>query len=116
MALENLLFDLPVKYQSVTGCYKKSIEESFIIDLSDGNVLAQDIADIAFNDYGQEAVLLLNDECIGTLLYADNRPSKIIGKFKALESYTRIEDIVYKCIPIESQLDSTHTSVRRLPC
>lgn len=111
--LTELLDTLPIDYRPVQGMYKGSSERSFIIALSNGNLLAQDIIDIALDDYGQEAALIIDSELKGSLIFKGGA-SEHIGTFKALDSYTRINDIVYICEPPEPQLDTTGTTIRRL--
>jgi len=112
-SLKHLLEELPIKYKSVQGMYKGSSEQSFIIDLSEGNVLVEEIIDIALDDYGQEAALIIDENLKGSLIYNDGT-SEHIGTFKPLDSYTRVDNQVYICEAPEPQLDTTYTNIRRM--
>jgi len=111
--LIELLDALPINYKPVQGMYKGSPEQSFIIDLSDGSVLVEEIIDIALDDYGQEAVLTIDENLNGTLIYTDGT-SEVIGTFKPLDSYTRVDDQVYICEAPEPQLNTSYTTIRRM--
>jgi len=102
---------LEIPFTTVNGMYKGSTEQSFIIESEFCS--HAEIFKLAVK-YKQEAVLVLNHDCIGTLYYMDNSSPDIIGKFKALDSYTRIGHNVYTCEPLATNLDTTEYNIRRL--
>lgn len=75
---KNSLKALGIEYTPLMGCWNGETEPSFLVDYD------KDLIDHVFNEYGQEAVLVIDTIGHGSLLYSGQDEVMPLGKKRVL--------------------------------
>lgn len=92
--LREALRRLGADIRTFEGCYKGSVETSFMVAL-EGSVTLQTIVNLA-QEYNQESILTIDEELNTTLLYMDGRVENL-GLYQEVKEWNK-GDCYSKCL------------------
>ncbi len=79
-----VLEDRGIPYKAVYGCYKACKEISYIVNIQEDSVL--DFVTICCKEDGQESILKLDANRIGTLVYLQTSSSIVLGQLRVVSA------------------------------